>query len=220
MKTSGFARLVHPSHGRSVTRFRHVADVRRVNLESQEETRVFYDADMQVDWLDPGAPEAAPTTSGTIASLSRSGDMAAAWDGATFAPQEGWNAGNRGPLVKQVFKVRTRPNTIIDSGPTDPTGAIDQPVNPMKQLIAAGASFVARTTHTNPNHVLQMMEAAMDHDGFSVIECLSECIEPIGVVPQMIAQRAWELELQPGVRRLRGEPRPAPAPAAAPTICP
>jgi 2-oxoglutarate ferredoxin oxidoreductase subunit beta len=47
----------------------------------------------------------------------------------------------------------------------------------MKQLIAAGASFVARTTHTNPNHVLQMMEAAMDHDGFSVIECLSECIE-------------------------------------------
>jgi 2-oxoglutarate ferredoxin oxidoreductase subunit beta len=47
----------------------------------------------------------------------------------------------------------------------------------MKQLIAAGATFVARTTHTNPNHVLQMMEAAMDHDGFSVIECLSECVE-------------------------------------------
>jgi 2-oxoglutarate ferredoxin oxidoreductase subunit beta len=47
----------------------------------------------------------------------------------------------------------------------------------MKQAIAAGATFVARTTHTNPNHVLQMMEAAMDHDGFSFIECLSECVE-------------------------------------------
>jgi 2-oxoglutarate ferredoxin oxidoreductase subunit beta len=47
----------------------------------------------------------------------------------------------------------------------------------MKLLISSGASFVARTTHTNPNHVLQMMEAAMDHDGFSVIECLSECVE-------------------------------------------
>jgi 2-oxoglutarate ferredoxin oxidoreductase subunit beta len=47
----------------------------------------------------------------------------------------------------------------------------------MKQLIASGASFVARATHTNPNHLLQMMEAAMDHDGFSVIECLSECVE-------------------------------------------
>ncbi|NDB76748.1 MAG: pyruvate ferredoxin oxidoreductase, partial [Verrucomicrobia bacterium] len=56
-------------------------------------------------------------------------------------------------------------------------GSGDRPINPMKQAIAAGATFVARTTHTNPNHVLQMMEAAMDHDGFSFIECLSECVE-------------------------------------------
>src|SRR2546428_11824182 len=47
----------------------------------------------------------------------------------------------------------------------------------MKQAIAAGATFVARTTHSNPNHVMQMMEAAMDHDGFSFVECLSECVE-------------------------------------------
>jgi 2-oxoglutarate ferredoxin oxidoreductase subunit beta len=60
---------------------------------------------------------------------------------------------------------------------TDIWGAIDQPINPMKQLISAGATFIARATHTNPNHLLQMMEAAMDHDGFSVIECLSECVE-------------------------------------------
>lgn len=60
---------------------------------------------------------------------------------------------------------------------TDIWGAVDQPINPMKQAISAGASFVARTTHTNPKHVLEMMEAAMDHDGFSFIECLSECVE-------------------------------------------
>lgn len=60
---------------------------------------------------------------------------------------------------------------------TDIWGAVDYPINPMKQAIAAGATFVARTTHSNPNHVLQMMEAAMDHDGFSFIECLSECVE-------------------------------------------
>ena len=47
----------------------------------------------------------------------------------------------------------------------------------MKQAIAAGASFVARTSSTNPAHLLQMMEAAMDHEGFSFIECLSECVE-------------------------------------------
>jgi 2-oxoglutarate ferredoxin oxidoreductase subunit beta len=47
----------------------------------------------------------------------------------------------------------------------------------MKQAIAAGATFVARTTSSNPNHVAQMMDAAMDHDGFSFVECLSECVE-------------------------------------------
>ena len=77
--------------------FEHLANVRRVNLESQEDVRVFYDADMRVAWQAPGVPASPPSTGGTIASLSRSGDMAAAWDGTTFAPQDGWTAGNRGP---------------------------------------------------------------------------------------------------------------------------
>ena len=81
-------------------------------------------------------------------------------------------------FVYGLTKKQTSPTSPIGfKSKTDTWGAVDQPVNPMKQLIAAGATFVARTTATNPNHVLQMMEAAMDHDGFSVIECLSECIE-------------------------------------------
>lgn len=60
---------------------------------------------------------------------------------------------------------------------TDLWGAVDQPINPLKQALAAGATFVARSSHTNPAHLLQMMEAAMDHDGFSFIHCLSECVE-------------------------------------------
>src|ERR1039458_646064 len=50
-------------------------------------------------------------------------------------------------------------------------------VNPAKQAIAVGASFVARTSASNPNHVLATMEAAMDHEGFSFVHCLSECVE-------------------------------------------
>ena len=80
--------------------------------------------------------------------------------------------------VYGLTKKQTSPTSPLGfKSKTDTWGAVDQPVNPMKQLIAAGASFVARATHTNPNHLLQMMEAAMDHDGFSVIECLSECVE-------------------------------------------
>src|SRR3954471_13705460 len=80
--------------------------------------------------------------------------------------------------VYGLTKKQTSPTSPIGfKSKTDVTGSLDQPINPMKQAIAAGATFVARTTHTNPNHVLQMMEAAMDHDGFSFIECLSECVE-------------------------------------------
>jgi 2-oxoglutarate ferredoxin oxidoreductase subunit beta len=81
-------------------------------------------------------------------------------------------------FVYGLTKKQTSPTSPVGfKSKTDLWGAVDQPINPMKQAIAAGATFVARTTHTNPNHVLQMMEAAMDHDGFSFIECLSECVE-------------------------------------------
>ncbi len=80
--------------------------------------------------------------------------------------------------VYGLTKKQTSPTSPLGfKSKTDQWGAVDYPINPMKQAIAAGATFVARTTSTNPNHVLEMMEAAMDHDGFSFIECLSECVE-------------------------------------------
>jgi 2-oxoglutarate ferredoxin oxidoreductase subunit beta len=81
-------------------------------------------------------------------------------------------------FVYGLTKKQTSPTSPIGfKSKTDPTGALDQPVNPMKQLISAGASFIARTHATQVNHMIQMIERAMDHQGFSVIECLSECVE-------------------------------------------
>ena len=80
--------------------------------------------------------------------------------------------------VYGLTKKQTSPTSPIGfKSKTDMWGAVDQPINPLKQAIAAGATFVARTTHTNPKHLLAMMEAAMDHNGFGFIECLSECTE-------------------------------------------
>ncbi len=80
--------------------------------------------------------------------------------------------------VYGLTKKQTSPTSRLGyKSKTDPWGAVDQPINPLKQALAAGATFVARTSSTNPNHLLQMMEAAMDHDGFSFIQCLSECVE-------------------------------------------
>jgi len=80
--------------------------------------------------------------------------------------------------VYGLTKKQTSPTSRIGfKSKTDIWGSTDRPINPLKQAVMAGATFIARTTHTNPNHVLAMMEAAMDHDGFSFIECLSECVE-------------------------------------------
>jgi 2-oxoglutarate ferredoxin oxidoreductase subunit beta len=80
--------------------------------------------------------------------------------------------------VYGLTKKQTSPTSPIGyKSKTDTWGATDRPINPATQAICAGATFVARTTSTNPNHVLAMMEAAMDHDGFSFIQCLSECVE-------------------------------------------
>ena len=81
-------------------------------------------------------------------------------------------------FVYGLTKKQTSPTSPVGfKSKTDAWGAVDHPINPMKQAISAGATFVARTTHTNPKHVLEMMEAALDHDGFSFVECLSECVE-------------------------------------------
>ncbi len=81
-------------------------------------------------------------------------------------------------FVYGLTKKQTSPTSPLGfKSKTDPTGAIDMPVNPMKKLIASGATFIARTHSHLPNHVMEMMEKAVEHDGFSVIECLSECTE-------------------------------------------
>ncbi len=80
--------------------------------------------------------------------------------------------------VYGLTKKQTSPTSPIGfKSKTDIWGAVDQPINPVKQALATGATFIARTSSTNPNHLLQMMEAALDHDGFSFIQCLSECVE-------------------------------------------
>src|SRR4051794_24737779 len=80
--------------------------------------------------------------------------------------------------VYGLTKKQTSPTSPIGfKSKTDVWGSTDRPINPAKQAIAAGATFVARATATNIPHLLKTMEAAMDHDGFSFIQCLSECIE-------------------------------------------
>jgi 2-oxoglutarate ferredoxin oxidoreductase subunit beta len=81
-------------------------------------------------------------------------------------------------LVYGLTKKQTSPTSPLGfKSKTDNWGSIDRPINPIKQALSAGATFIARTTSTNPNHLLEMMEKAMHHEGFSIIHCFSECVE-------------------------------------------
>lgn len=80
--------------------------------------------------------------------------------------------------VYGLTKKQTSPTSPIGfKTKTDPTGAIDQPINPMRTLVNSGATFVARSHATQVNHMVDMMLRAAKHDGFSVVEILSECVE-------------------------------------------
>jgi 2-oxoglutarate ferredoxin oxidoreductase subunit beta len=80
--------------------------------------------------------------------------------------------------VYGLTKKQTSPTSPIGfKSKTDPWGAFDQPINPMRTLINSGATFVARSHATQVNHMVDMMYRASQHDGFSVVEILSECVE-------------------------------------------
>ncbi|MBM3865463.1 MAG: pyruvate ferredoxin oxidoreductase [Verrucomicrobia bacterium] len=80
--------------------------------------------------------------------------------------------------VYGLTKKQTSPTSPLGfKSKTDPWGALDQPINPMRTLLNCGATFVARSHATQVNHMTEMMLRAARHDGFSVVEILSECVE-------------------------------------------
>lgn len=58
---------------------------------------------------------------------------------------------------------------------TTPDGSVEQPVNPIKFALAAGATFVARGLDKDPKHLARLFEAAYQHKGSSLIEIYQNC---------------------------------------------
>ncbi|MGB2011328.1 MAG: thiamine pyrophosphate-dependent enzyme, partial [Akkermansiaceae bacterium] len=78
--------------------------------------------------------------------------------------------------VYGLTKNQTSPTTPIGRrSKTDPRGSVDLPINPMSQLVASGATFIARTHAVQVKHMNEMFERAILHPGFAVVETLSEC---------------------------------------------
>ena len=55
-------------------------------------------------------------------------------------------------------------------------GVLTQAFNPLALAIAEGASFVARSFAGMPDHLAQMMQAAIEHRGFALLDILQPCV--------------------------------------------
>lgn len=54
-------------------------------------------------------------------------------------------------------------------------GSAKSPVRPMSMALSAGASYIARTSATNPRQAAEIVQEAMEYDGFSHIDFLTQC---------------------------------------------
>ncbi|MDQ2053764.1 MULTISPECIES: thiamine pyrophosphate-dependent enzyme [Halobellus] len=58
---------------------------------------------------------------------------------------------------------------------TQPHGSAKDPIRPLSMSLNAGASYVARTAAVNPNQAKDIIVEAIEHDGFSHVDFLTQC---------------------------------------------
>jgi 2-oxoglutarate ferredoxin oxidoreductase subunit beta len=59
---------------------------------------------------------------------------------------------------------------------TSPGGNPDAPLNGMAVALAAGGTFIARGFSAQPKKLIDLIKAAIEHPGFSVVEVMSPCV--------------------------------------------
>jgi len=57
-----------------------------------------------------------------------------------------------------------------------PAGNIDEPINPILTAIAAGAGFVARGFTGRKEHLVSMMQQAIEYPGYALVDILQPCV--------------------------------------------
>jgi 2-oxoglutarate ferredoxin oxidoreductase subunit beta len=57
-----------------------------------------------------------------------------------------------------------------------PEGAIEFAINPIAIALSAGATFIARASAADPKHMNAVLQAAINHPGYSLVDCLQPCV--------------------------------------------
>ena len=58
---------------------------------------------------------------------------------------------------------------------TQPLGVAKDPIRPLSMGLASGASYIARTAAVNPNQATQILQEAIEHNGFAHVDFLTQC---------------------------------------------
>ncbi|MEM0120021.1 MAG: 2-oxoacid:ferredoxin oxidoreductase subunit beta [Thermoprotei archaeon] len=77
----------------------------------------------------------------------------------------GLTTGQLSPTSKQGQKTKTSPD-----------GSIIYPLNPLSTLLGAGATFVARGFSGDPKHLSMLIQEAIKHRGFALVDAISPCV--------------------------------------------
>jgi len=57
-----------------------------------------------------------------------------------------------------------------------PEGALEYAINPMALALSAGATFIARAFAGDPKHLSTVLQAAISHPGYAIVDCLQPCV--------------------------------------------
>jgi len=77
----------------------------------------------------------------------------------------GLTKGQASPTSDQGFRTKMQPQ-----------GVIAEPFNPLSIALALGAGFVARGFSGNTDHLTELIEKGIEHNGFAVIDILQPCV--------------------------------------------
>lgn len=98
----------------------------------------------------------------------------------------GLTTGQASPSAKQGFKTKSTPD-----------GVVDEPLNPLLLALTAGATFVARGFAGDMPGLSVLMQAAIAHKGFAVLDILQPCVTFDKVhTYQWYRQRLYKLEVE------------------------
>ncbi len=79
------------------------------------------------------------------------------------------------------------------SGKSTPRGSLEFPLNPIRVLLASGATFVARGYSVKTKHLTNLIKKAIKHKGFSFIDVLQPCFTFYNTY-EYYNERVYEIE--------------------------